>query len=141
MYEKALKLARKAHDGQEDKGGQPYIYHLITVSDGVEGEIEKVVALLHDIVEDTDYTLEKLKTQGFSDEVVSAIDCLTKRKNEIYEDYLRRVSSNVHSTRVKIADLKHNMDTERLEKITEKDLKRIEKYKFATDYLSCLIEE
>ena len=136
MYEKALKLVKTAHAGQTDKGGIAYINHLLTVAGGVSGETEKTVALLHDIIEDTPTTLDGLRKQGFPDEVIAAVDCLTKRKGEPYEGYISRVKSNPCATRVKLADLRHNMDTGRLSNITDKDSERVKKYEYAVAYLT-----
>lgn len=134
-YEKALALAKQAHAGQLDKAGQPYINHLLAVADCFDDEITKTVGILHDIVEDTDYTCDDLTKMGFSVKVVEAVGCLTKCCGEDYQDYLCRVGANNYAREVKIADLKHNMDLSRLDKVTEKDLKRVAKYKAALEYL------
>lgn len=111
---KALEIAFNAHSGQVDKGGKPYILHPVRVALRCNNEDEKITALLHDVVEDTDITLDFLKENGFGQEVVDAIDCLTKRENEEYPEFIKRISGNRLATAVKINDLTDNMDTERL---------------------------
>ena len=101
-YELAYRLASKAHKGQKDKGGEDYFKHPLTVSNKLSGDKEKVVALLHDVVEDTDVTVNDLKEAGFSDEVVSAVSTITKKAGEDYEEYLNRVKQNPIALRVKI---------------------------------------
>lgn len=128
-YELAYRLASKAHKGQKDKGGEDYFKHPLTVSNKLSGDKEKVVALLHDVVEDTNVTVNDLKEAGFSDEVVSAVSTITKKAGEDYEKYLNRVKQNPIALRVKIADMEHNSDISRIPNPTEKDLKRLEKYK------------
>ena len=134
MVQKALTMAYKAHMNQVDKGGAPYILHPVYVALSVQGEDEKIVALLHDIVEDTEVTLEDLRKEGFSERVIEAVDAITHR-GEDYFEYIRRVKKNPLATKVKIADLKHNMDTSRLTEVTEKAIQRVEKYKKALRFL------
>ncbi|WP_405725219.1 GTP pyrophosphokinase [Anaerotignum sp.] len=131
MLEKAAKLAEKAHQGQVDKGGQPYILHPGRVMEQCETETEKIVALLHDVMEDTPYTLEDLRQEGFSEEVLEALLCLTHRKGESYTAYIGRVCENPLAARVKYADLQDNMDLRRIPEPTERDFARLEKYKGA----------
>ncbi len=134
MLNKALIMAYEAHKNQVDKGGEPYYLHPIYVALTVQGETEKIVALLHDIVEDTDITLEDLRREGFSEQVIEAVDAITHR-GEDYDEYIKKVKSNPTATKVKIADIHHNMDITRLKEVTEKDKARIEKYKRALKYL------
>lgn len=124
----ALAFAVEAHKGQKDKGKKPYIYHPIYVAEHVEGDIAKSVAYLHDVVEDTKYTLEDLQNAGFSDEIVDAVDVLTKREGMSYEKYIEKVAKNPLATTVKLADLEHNSQISRIENPTKKDLKRCEMY-------------
>ena len=131
MLEKAAKLAEKAHQGQVDKGGQPYILHPGRVMEQCETETEKIVALLHDVMEDTPYTLEDLRQEGFSEEVLEALLCLTHREGEPYMAYIERVCENPLAARVKYADLQDNMDLRRIPEPTERDFARLEKYKGA----------
>jgi len=128
-YELAYDIALKAHKGQKDKCGEQYFKHPLTVSNKLSGEKDKIVALLHDVIEDTDVTVNDLKEAGFSDEVVLAVSVITKEAGEDYEEYLNRVKQNPIALRVKIADMEHNSDISRIKNPTEKDLKRLEKYK------------
>ncbi|WP_300727496.1 HD domain-containing protein [uncultured Bacteroides sp.] len=114
MINKALEIACRVHAGQTDKGGHPYIWHPVRVALHCDSEEEKVVALLHDVVEDTPVTLEALKAEGFSMAVLDALKCLTKIKGEEYMDFIRRVAGNELAVKVKIQDLKDNMDVSRL---------------------------
>lgn len=115
MINKALKIATKAHEGQTDKGGQPYIFHPIRVALNCKTEEEKIVALLHDVVEDTSITLEDLRMEGFDNEILEAIKCLTKIDGESYPDFIKRVVQNRIATHVKIEDIRDNMDVSRLD--------------------------
>lgn len=114
MIAKALEIAYKSHKDQVDKGGNPYILHPIRVALHCEKEEEKIVALLHDVVEDTDMTIEDLRTAGFAQDILDAIVALSKVDGEEYEQFIQRVALNDLATRVKIQDLKDNMDTSRL---------------------------
>lgn len=112
---KALEIAYKAHIGQLDKGGSPYILHPVRVALHCQTEDEKIVALLHDVVEDTSITFEDLKAEGVDDRLLEALKCLTKEEGEDYKAFIERVSTNRLATKVKIQDLKDNMDVTRLE--------------------------
>ncbi|WP_458408140.1 GTP pyrophosphokinase [Anaerotignum sp.] len=131
MLEKAVKLAEKAHQGQVDKGGHPYILHPKRVMERCETETEKITAMLHDVLEDSDYTLENLREEGFSEEILEALVCLTHQKGEGYMAYIERICCNPLAARVKCADLQDNMDLSRIPHPTEKDFRRLEKYKKA----------
>ncbi|MGN0056174.1 MAG: HD domain-containing protein [Atopobiaceae bacterium] len=125
----ADEVAARAHAGQVDRGGRPYIEHPRHVSAECQTMIAKIAALLHDTVEDTDVTLDDLTATGFPPEVVEAVDLLTHRDGVPYLDYVKRAGSNPIAREVKIADLHHNLDVKRLgNKPTEKDLRRIQKY-------------
>lgn len=126
--EKAIAIAVEAHKGQRDRYGAPYILHPLRVMARVEDPKPKTVAILHDVVEDTDWSLEDLRREGFSDEILHALDCVTKREGEPYEAFVQRSASNPLSRRVKLADLEDNMDIRRLPEITEKDHERMVKY-------------
>ena len=126
--EKAISLAAEAHNGQKDKNGAPYILHPLRVMARVQSDTEKIAAVLHDTIEDTDYTIEKLREKGYSEQVLKAIDCLTKRDGEDYDKYLNRSMSNPIAQKVKIADLEDNMDIRRFDVLKEEDLKRLNKY-------------
>ncbi|MFC2164366.1 GTP pyrophosphokinase [Acidobacteriota bacterium] len=126
--EKAILIAIKAHSGQKDRYGQPYILHPLRVMMSVNSEEEKIVAILHDVVEDSDLTLEDLKKEGFSDDVVRAVDCLTKREGEPYDAHVERARQNLLALPVKIADLEDNMDPQRMGVLSDEDKKRIARY-------------
>lgn len=129
ILKRAVKLATEAHAGQLDKGGNPYILHPLAVMEQMSTETEKIVAVLHDVVEDTAVTLEDLRQYGFSEEVVSAIEALTRTKHEPYDLYIERVQRNALAVKVKIADMIHNSDITRIKSPTEKDYQRVQKYK------------
>ena len=130
----ARALAAYAHFGQTDKAGNPYLSHPLAVADGVEGEDAKIAALLHDTVEDTFVTVETIRNL-FGDAVADAVEALTHREDEDYFTYVRRAGKNPIARQVKLSDLRHNMDLSRLPVVTEKDLKRLEKYKKAREIL------
>jgi GTP diphosphokinase / guanosine-3',5'-bis(diphosphate) 3'-diphosphatase len=123
----ARELANRAHEGQKDLAGEPYIGHIYQVVAGVESEDAKTVAYLHDIVEDTHYTLDELRNY-FPTHIVDAVDHLTRREGESYADFIRRVKQNKLATEVKVADLEHNMLIRRIPTPTAKDYQRVEKY-------------
>ncbi len=135
MLKKAVHLSYEAHRDQTDKSGQPYFLHPVFVALNVETIEQKITALLHDVVEDTDITLVDLKNAGFSDEIVEAVGVMTKT-DESYDEYIKKVKTNTIAKAVKIADLRHNSDLTRFKEVTERDLKRVEKYKKALEYLS-----
>lgn len=131
----AKRIALTAHEGQVDKAGAPYWHHPAFVADHVTSPEAKVVAWLHDVVEDTEWSLDDLRTEGIWPEVVEGVDAISKRAGEAYESYLDRVKANSLALAVKRADLQHNMDLSRIANPTEKDFARIEKYRWAVDYL------
>lgn len=131
----ALELATVAHRGQVDKAGCDYINHPVTVAEMLDTEEQQTVALLHDVVEDTDITLDNLRERGFSASVVAAVDCLTHRSGESRDSYLQRIAENPLAVSVKLADLTHNSDLGRLASPTEKDFARTARYKQEIDYL------
>lgn len=128
LFEKAIGLMLEKHRGQMDKAGKPYYGHLIRVAQDVFTGKRKIVALLHDIVEDTDATPEFLLQQGFPSEVVEAVEAISHREDESYEAFINRVAQNPLATTVKISDLEDNMDIFRLNEITEEDRLRLNKY-------------
>lgn len=132
---KALRLATAAHSGQVDKAGVDYIKHPITVAEALDTEVAQTVALLHDVIEDTDITLEDLKRESFSDSVIHAILCLTRRTDESREVYISRIAENPLATTVKLADLAHNSDLSRLPKPTESDYTRVARYAKEINFL------
>ena len=134
--EKAYEIAKRAHLGQIDKAGEDYIKHPEKVASFVNSDEEKAVAYLHDVIEDTELTLEDLREYGFSEEVLKAVDVITKKKGQDYQTYLNSVKENKLARVVKLADLRHNSDLTRLINITEKDVERREKYQKAIDFLN-----
>ena len=132
---KAMKLCFRAHKKQTDKSGIPYVFHPIHLAEQMETEVTTVVALLHDVIEDTRYTLKKLKKLGFSDEALDALVLLTHNKAVDYMDYVAKIKENPIAKAVKLADLKHNSDTSRLDVVDEKALERRKKYQEAIAFL------
>ena len=127
-------LAAYAHQGQTDKAGRDYILHPMAVADQMDTDEEKTVALLHDILEDTSVTEATLKNL-FGPEIADAVISMTRRPGEPYDDYIRRLGKNPLARRVKLADLRHNMDLSRLPVVTDQDLQRAEKYRRAYRWL------
>ncbi len=126
--EDAIALAVQAHRGQKDRAGAPYILHPLRMMFRVETDAEKMAAVLHDVVEDTDRTLDDLRAEGFPEDVVAAVDHLTRRESESYEEFVRRAAAHPVARRVKIADLEDNMDVRRTGTVTEKDVERLTRY-------------
>jgi len=133
--EKAISIAVTAHRGQRDKAGKPYILHPLRLMQKCATEAEMIVAVLHDVIEDTDVTIDYLEREGFDTEVLQALRCLTKAKGEPYPDFIARVSKNDLARRVKIVDLTDNMDCSRLTSFTEADAARMKRYTEAMAYL------
>ena len=125
---KAIAIAAQAHQDQDDKAGAPYILHPLRMMLRMSSETEMMAAILHDVVEDTDWTLDKLRQAGFSEEVVQAVECLTQRDHETYDEFITRVRTNAIASKVKLADLEDNMDMRRLRTLTAKDAERLHKY-------------
>lgn len=132
----AESIARRAHEGQLDKAGAPYIEHPAHVAATVEGDEAKAVAWLHDVVEDTAYTFSDLEAEGINGTVIDALRLLTHSKGVPYLDYVRTIKQNPLATKVKLADLAHNSDLSRLAEVTETDRARVEKYRQAIQLLS-----
>ena len=127
--QRAIEIATEAHQGQFDKAGRDYIGHPLRVMEMGKTEEEKIVGVLHDVIEDTDWTFERLAEEGFSDEVIAALRCVTKiSENENYDDFIDRVKKNPLAVAVKINDLTDNMDIRRLPYLSDKDVKRLKKY-------------
>jgi len=127
--EDAIILAAEAHKhGSPDKSGQPYILHPLRVMMKLDSEIERIVGVLHDVIEDTPYTLTDLEERGYPESVLQALDCLTKRKDEPYEQFIERVKTNAIARRVKIADLEDNMNPQRLLVLDMEALERVKRY-------------
>ena len=134
LTKKAIKLAYIAHKDQYDKAGLPYITHPLHLAECMDDEYTTIAALLHDVVEDTDITLDDLAKE-FPKEVIDALKLLTHQKSIPYMDYVAKIKTNDIAKAVKIADLKHNSDLTRLDNITDKDLERIKKYQEALELL------
>ncbi len=135
LTKKALKLMFKAHKDQTDKSGTPYVFHPFHLAEQMKDETTTVVALLHDVVEDTDYTLEDIAAMGFGEEICNALALMTHDENVPYLDYIRRIKKNPIATAVKIADLMHNSDLSRLDCVDKKAEERVVKYRDALDIL------
>ncbi len=129
--EDAIALAVEAHRGQRDKAGQTYILHPLRVMMRLETEAERMTAILHDVVEDTSYTLERLREQGYPEEVLGALECLTKREGEAYEAFIERILPHPLARRVKLADLEDNMDVRRLPSVGPREAERLARYRAA----------
>lgn len=136
LTKKALKISFEAHKNQVDKSGMPYVYHPFHLAEQMDAEETVIVALLHDVVEDTDYTLEDIRAMGFSDSVIDALALMTHDKSVPYMDYVAKIKSNPIAKAVKLADLKHNSDLSRLSIVDEKAVKRVEKYTEAIKLLT-----
>lgn len=128
QLEEAIKLASSKHYGQRDKSNKPYIFHLLYVMNNLDDLKAKIVGVLHDILEDTDITRNDLLNCGFSEEIIHSVEVLTKSKNQEYMEYIEKIKGDNVARKVKLIDLKHNMDLTRLSEISDKDLKRNIKY-------------
>ena len=135
LYDKALQIAIRAHKGQKDKAGHDYILHPIRVSERCDDPRAKIVALLHDTIEDTDVTADYLREEGFTEEIVEAVLAVTRREGEEYDDYVRRAAQNELGRMVKRADLEDNMGIRRLPELTDRDVERLRKYLRAWQYI------
>ena len=131
LTKKALKISFDAHKNQVDKSGMPYVYHPFHLAEQMNDELSTCVALLHDVAEDTDITLDDLKSKGFPDEVIEALVLMTHKDGVPYLDYVRAMKDNPIARKVKLADLAHNSDLTRLDKVDDKAIERINKYKQA----------
>ena len=128
MLEKAIEIAVEAHRGQIDKAGKIYILHPIRVMLRGQNEREQIVGILHDVVEDTPVSIDMLRSEGFSEEILEAVSCITKNNGEEYGDFISRVLTNPLATQVKLYDLEDNMNRDRIPFPTEKDIERFAKY-------------
>ena len=131
MTKKALQLCFAAHKDQTDKSGLPYVFHPFHLAEQMPDEACVVAALLHDVLEDTAYTVQDLRDSGVSEEVLTALVLLTHTEDTPYLDYVARLKDNRIARTVKLADLRHNSDLSRLQTITQKDLQRVKKYQKA----------
>lgn len=133
ILERAIAIAAKAHEGQVDKAGAPYILHPLRIMLRVSTNEERITAVLHDVVEDCGISLDALRAEGFSENVISAIDSVTRRPQEHYETFVLRAASNPIGRRVKLADLEDNSDLSRLATPTAQDHERVAKYRRAIE--------
>jgi (p)ppGpp synthase/HD superfamily hydrolase len=136
MTKKAMKVAFEAHKNQTDKTGLPYIYHPVHLAEQMTDEVTTCAALLHDVAEDTDITLEALAEMGFDSEILAILRLLTHDEAVPYMEYVRKIKTNPLAVQVKLADLRHNSDLTRLDEVDEKALRRVEKYREAIKILT-----
>jgi (p)ppGpp synthase/HD superfamily hydrolase len=137
--ERAIIIAAEAHAGQLDKAGAPYVLHPLRMMLRVSSTDERIVAVLHDVCEDCPgWTLDRLRAEGFSEHIIQALQSVTKRDGEDYEAFVRRAATNAIGRRVKLADLHDNSDLSRIAMPSERDFRRIEKYRRAIDLISRL---
>jgi (p)ppGpp synthase/HD superfamily hydrolase len=136
LTKKAMKVAFEAHKNQTDKTGLPYIYHPVHLAEQMTDEVTTCAALLHDVAEDTDITLEALAEMGFDSEILDILRLLTHDEAVPYMEYVRKIKTNPLAVQVKLADLRHNSDLTRLDEVDEKALRRVEKYREAIKILT-----
>lgn len=134
-HKKALSICFEAHRDQTDKSGVPYVFHPFHLAEQMTDEDSAIVALLHDVLEDSDYSTEALRNAGFSEQVVDAVLLMTHDSTVPYMEYIQKIKTNPLAKAVKLADLRHNSDLSRLDVITEKDRKRVQKYQNAIELL------
>ena len=136
IIEKSLEIALKAYKGQKDKAGKTYILHPLRIMAKMNTEEEMSVAMLHDVIEDSDYTFEDLISEGIPANVANAVQALSKNKDENYEQFIERILRNKLASKIKLADIEDNINILRLDTVTQKDLERISKYHKAWKKLS-----
>jgi hypothetical protein len=139
--EHAIALAAKAHEGQRDKAGEPYILHPLRMMLKLNTMEERIAAVLHDIVEDCGWSLDRIRAEGFSENVIGAVESVTKRPGEDYDDFVMRAAAHPVGRSVKLADLEDNSDLSRIKNPTQRDVDRIEKYRRAIAFLRRRMEE
>ena len=135
MTKIALRICFDAHKEQVDKSGLPYVFHPFHLAEQMKDEDTTIVALLHDVVEDSELCLDDLVKIGFSDNVIEAISLLTHKKSDTYMEYIDKLSVNPIARTVKLVDLKHNSDLTRLDLVSEKDISRCKRYEKAIGFL------
>ena len=133
--ERAIEIAVSAHKGQVDKSGAPYILHPLRIMFSLKSEEEKIVGVLHDVVEDSDWSFEDLIKEGYSENVIRGLKSVTKIEGEDYDSFVRRAYSDPIGRNVKIADVTDNLDIKRIDEPTERDFKRLKKYRKALKFL------
>ena len=132
QLENAIRLAMTGHAGQFDKGNMPYILHPLHVMLQMDSIDEMIVAVLHDVIEDTSITIDILRSNGFDEDIISDVDLLTKKEGQAYNEYIMKIKASSRATKVKLADMRHNSDLTRMPVVEEKHLKMITKYHWAT---------
>ena len=135
MTKRALQLCFQAHKDQTDKNGMPYVFHPFHLAEQMSNEQEVTVALLHDVIEDTPYTLGDLIAMGFDQNVINAVELLTHAEGVPYMEYVARIKTNALARKVKLADLRHNSDLTRFDSVDEGARMRAEKYARAIELL------
>lgn len=135
LVEKAIEIALKAHAGQKDKAGVPYVLHPLRLMMQMQTDEERMIALLHDVVEDSDVSLDDFRRAGFPKGVIECVDLLTRRPADPYETFIERIKTHPLARRVKMADLRDNLSIDRIPHPTEADFARLEKYKKAIRFL------
>lgn len=144
LLDRALRVAADAHGKQFDRGGNPYLLHILRVMGSIlhYNDVELTIsAILHDAVEDGRMTLSDLQEEGFSQRIINTLTLLTREERVSYDSYIQRIGTSLDATRIKLADLLDNMDTSRLKQIKEKDLERLNKYKKSYKYLTEILNE
>jgi (p)ppGpp synthase/HD superfamily hydrolase len=137
--EQAISIAALAHEGQLDKAGEPYILHPLRVMMKLKDNDLRIIAVLHDVIEDTTITYQDLRDQGLSNELINHIVTLTRFKKESYDEYINRICYDELAIQVKLADLEDNMDMSRIKNPTQKDYQRLAKYRIAKDILTNIL--
>ena len=135
LLERAIAIAASAHKGQLDKAGDPYILHPLRVMQACSPGPAQIVGVLHDVVEDTPWTFDQLRAEGFGDDVLVPLEHVTRRDGEDYTAFVARAAQDPVAREVKIADLKDNLDLTRITEPTERDYARIAKYQVALEQL------
>jgi (p)ppGpp synthase/HD superfamily hydrolase len=136
--ERAIAIAAKAHEGQVDKAGAPYILHPLRVMLRMNTTDERMAAVLHDVVEDTEITIDMLRAEGFPETVLKAIESVSRRQDEAYEEFILRAAADPIGRAVKLADLAENSDLSRIPVPTGRDLERVAKYRRAIEQIKAL---
>ena len=141
MLTNAIEIAARVHEGQQDKAGDPYIFHSMRVMLNLKGETEQICGILHDVIENSEWTLNDLSNEGFSDKVIEVLDCVTIREGEEYHDYIDRVLANPAACRVKLEDLRDNIEmTDKLADSDEKE-EKLQKYQNAQRRIKGVLSE
>ena len=136
MTKEAMKLCYDAHKDQVDKSGLPYVFHPIHLAEQMEDEETTIVSLLHDVVEDSNYTFKDLEVMGFSERILAALKLLTHEKGVSYMEYIAKIKEDPIARIIKLADLAHNSDLSRLDEVDEKAIRRATKYAKAIQLLN-----